>query len=163
MRSGKVPALTSEAFQPELPPEAPTRPAGVTLVAALFAIVSVAALAFAVLLALDAMPLSYGSLLLPNGLEQSGPVAFLVYAALTGILAAGLWKQRGWARRFAVLIAVIGIVLVVPGISSAVVDGRPAAMARDGTQIIVRVAIVFYLSQEPVKEWFAARHDQLTT
>ena len=35
-------------------------------------------------------------------------------------------------------------------------DSRIFAIAREGLQIIVRVLIVFYLSQEPMKEWFAA-------
>ena len=34
-------------------------------------------------------------------------------------------------------------------------DSRLFAIAREGLQIIVRVLIVFYLSQEPVKDWFA--------
>jgi hypothetical protein len=34
-------------------------------------------------------------------------------------------------------------------------DSRLFAIAREGLQIIVRVMIVFYLSQKPVKEWFA--------
>jgi len=36
------------------------------------------------------------------------------------------------------------------------VDSRVFAIAREGLQIIARVLVVFYLSQEPVKEWFAA-------
>jgi hypothetical protein len=36
-------------------------------------------------------------------------------------------------------------------------DSRLFAIAREGLQIMVRVVVVFYLSQEPVKDWFAAR------
>lgn len=149
--------LTSEYLQPELPPGEPTRPSGVTAVASLFAIVGITAFLFAILLALQTIPLSYGSLLLPNGLEQSGPAGFLIYGAITGLIALGLWKRHSFARRLAVLLAIIGIVLVVPAISAAVVDVRLFAMAREGLQIMVRVAIVYYLSQEPVKEWFATK------
>jgi hypothetical protein len=73
------------------------------------------------------------------------------------VVAVGLWRGQNWSRRVAILLAVAGVAFVVPGISSAVVDGRAGAIVREGAQIIVRVAIVFYLSQEPVKEWFAAR------
>ena len=94
--------------------------------------------------------------MLGGGLEQMGPLAFLLHAALLLMLAAGLWRRWRWARRIAVLVAVTGIALAVPAISSAVVDSRVFAIAREGLQIIARVLVVFYLSQEPVKEWFAA-------
>ena len=35
-------------------------------------------------------------------------------------------------------------------------DSRIVAIAREGLQVIVRVVVVYYLSQEPVKDWFAA-------
>jgi hypothetical protein len=37
------------------------------------------------------------------------------------------------------------------------VDSRLFAIAREGLQIIARVLVVFYLSQEPVKDWFAGQ------
>jgi hypothetical protein len=36
-------------------------------------------------------------------------------------------------------------------------DSRIVAIARDGLQIIVRVVLLYYLSQDPVKDWFTAR------
>jgi hypothetical protein len=109
------------------------------------------------LLAVHTIPLSCGSALLEGGLEQSGPIAFLIYGALTLALAWALWIRHRWARRLTILLAAIGVALAVPAISSAVSDGRAFAIAREGLQIIVRVAVIFYLSQEPVREWFAAR------
>ena len=47
------------------------------------------------------------------------------------------------------------VALVVPAISSAVADSRVSAILREGAQIMIRVMAIFYLSQEPVKEWFA--------
>ena len=44
---------------------------------------------------------------------------------------------------------------MVPAISSAVADRRVSAILREGAQIMIRVMAIFYLSQEPVKEWFA--------
>lgn len=137
-------------------PEKQMRPVGVSAIACLFAVACATALLFAILIVLEAVPLSYGAFLLPNGLEQAGPVGFIVYAVVTGGLALGLWNGANWARRLVVLVAIAGIVFVVPGISSAVVDSRVLAIAGNGLQIIVRVAIVFYLSQEPVKDWFAS-------
>jgi len=133
------------------------RPAGVTAIAALCAIVAVVALTFAVLLTVHAIPLSSGALLIGGGLEQLGPIAFLLCAAIMILLAVALWRRWRWARRVAVLAAVIGIVMAVPGLSSAVMDSRIFAIAREGLQIMVRVIVVYYLSQEPVKDWFDAR------
>jgi hypothetical protein len=132
------------------------RPSGVSVVACLLALSGLTALVFAGLLVGGLVPLSYGSTVLQGGLEQSGPVAFLIYGALTLTLAWGLWNRRKWARQVTVLLAVAGIALAVPAISSAVADSRAIAIAREGVQIIVRVAVIYYLRQEPVRDWFAA-------
>ncbi len=133
------------------------RPAGVAAIAALCVIVALAALALAVLLAVHAVPLSSGAFLLGGGLEQLGSIAFLLYAAIMITLAVALWKRWRWSRRIAIVVAVLGIVMAVPGLSSAVMDSRIFAIGREGLQIMIRVIVVYYLSQEPVKDWFAAR------
>ena len=132
-----------------------TRPAGVTAIVALCIVAALTSLAFALLIVTGRIPLSSGAFLLGGGLEQLGPVAFLLYAALLQLLALALWRRLRFARRATVLAAILGIALAVPAISSAVMDSRLFAIAREGLQIIVRVMIVFYLSQKPVKEWFA--------
>ena len=134
-----------------------TLPAGVTAIVALCMVAALTSLAFALLIATGRIPLSSGVFLLGGGLEQLGPVAFLLYAALLQLLAIALWRRLPFARRATVLAAILGIALAVPAISSAVMDSRLLAIAREGLQIIVRVMIVFYLSQKPVKEWFAQR------
>lgn len=133
------------------------RPAGVTAVALLCLLVAMASLALALVLGVHAIPLSSGAFLLGAGLEQLGPLAFLLYAATMIALAVALWRRWRWARRIAIAVAVIGIVMAVPGLSSAVMDSRIFAIGREGLQIMIRVIVVYYLSQEPVKDWFAAR------
>lgn len=133
------------------------RPAGVTAIVALCAIAGIASLGFAILRVLEAVPLSAGAFLIGGGLEQLGPIAFLLYAALVILLAAALWRRWRWARRIAILVAAIGIAMAVPGLSSAVMDSRIFALGREGLQIVLRVVVIYYLSQEPVKDWFAAR------
>jgi hypothetical protein len=133
------------------------RPAGVTAVAALCVLVAIASLALAVLLAVHVVPLSSGAFLLGGGLEQLGPIAFMLYAALMTTLAVALWKRWRWARRAAIVVAVIGVAMAVPGLSSAMMDSRIFAIGREGLQIMIRVIVVYCLSQEPVKDWFAAR------
>jgi len=132
-----------------------TRPAGVTAIVALCIVAALTSLAFALLIATGRIPLSSGGFLVGGGLEQLGPVAFLLYAALLLLLAIALCRRLRFARRATALAAILGIALAVPAISSAVMDSRLFAIAREGLQIIVRVMIVFYLSQKPVKEWFA--------
>jgi hypothetical protein len=133
------------------------RPAGVNAIVALCGLFAAASLLFGALIFLGQTPLSRGAFLLGGGLEQLGPLPFLLYAVVLLILAMGLWKRWPWSRRAAILLAVAGIALAVPAISSAVADSRVFAIVREGAQIIVRVMVVFYLSQEPVKDWYAAR------
>jgi hypothetical protein len=129
----------------------------VLAIAALCAIEGVSALGFAASAAAQFVPLSSGAFLIGGGLEQLGPIAFLLYAALMVLLAMALLRRWRWARRVAILVAVIGIAMAVPGLSSAVMDSRMLAIGREGLQIIVRVVVVYYLSQEPAKDWFAVR------
>jgi len=134
-----------------------TRPASVTAIVAICILTAIASLSFAVLIGAGKIPLSKGAFLLGGGLEQLGPIAFVLYAALLLVLGVALWRRLRFARQAAVLVAIIGVALAVPAISSAVMDSRLFAIAREGLQIIARVMIVFYLSQDPVKDWFAWR------
>jgi len=133
------------------------RPGGVIAISALCALVGTASLVFAALFMAHAIPLSSGAFLIGGGFEQLGPLAFLLYATLMGLLAVALWRRWRWARRVVILVAVVGIALAVPALSSAVMDSRLLAIGREGLQIIIRVMIVYYLSQEAVKEWFTAQ------
>ena len=142
-------------FSPTTSRELRERPSGVTAVLALRAVVSLVSVIFALLLFANSIPLSSGAFLLGGGMEQMGPLAFLIYAVITGLLGIGLWQRQRWAQRLTLLLAIVGVAFAVPAISSAVADGRTLSIAREGLQIMARVAVVFHLSQEPVKEWFA--------
>lgn len=125
-----------------------------TAICVLCAFAGLISIGFTVLLAAGRIPLSAGAFLIQGGLEQLGPVAFVLYAVLMILMALALWKRWRWARRVAILVAVIGIALAVPALSSAVMDLRTFAIVREGLQIVTRVVVVYYLSQEPAKEWF---------
>jgi hypothetical protein len=131
------------------------RPAGVSAIVAVCGLVAAVSLVYAGLLLAGHIPLSAGAFLLGGGVEQLGPIAFIVYALILVVLAWALWRRWKGARRVVIFLAAIGIALAVPAISSAVVDERGLAIAREGLQIIVRVVAIYYLSKEPVKEWFA--------
>jgi len=129
----------------------------VRAIVGLCVLLAVVALVYAGLILYGRVPLSAGAWLLGGGLEQMGPLAFVLYSTLLLVLAVGLWRRWPMARRIGILAAAAGIVLAVPAISSAVMDSRSFAIAREGLQIIARVLLVYYLTQEPLKQWFAGR------
>jgi hypothetical protein len=132
------------------------RPVGVAAVAAAFL------LAGAYLLVVGLTMLARPGLLsmaagaeLLSGLELAGPYMFLLMAALGAVVAFGLRRLRRWARWLAILVAMIGVVLLLPSVSSAVLDFRIAKLASGGLGVVVRTMIVWYLLQEPVGNAFA--------
>ena len=128
-------------------------------------IVPIAILAFAYALTLvvcggfsvaGLMSMRIGSQLLGSGLETMGPTPYILYALALGIGAWGLMRARKWGRRLLIVVCAGGVLLLVPHISSAVMDERYLAMSLDGAQILVRVAVASYLWREG--EWFQTRH-----
>jgi hypothetical protein len=135
--------------------QAQERPRCVAIIVAVCELLSATSLAFAALLLMHVVPLSVGASLLGGGLEQLGPVAFLLYGVILAVLGLALWQRWKGARRVAIVLAAAGIFLAMPAISSAFGDERLYAILREALQIMVRVLVIYYLSQEPVKEWFA--------
>ncbi len=131
------------------------RPREVVVIAMLLLLQAGVSVVFAALLLIGPVSLSTGALLLGGGLEQLGPVVFLLQGAVAALLALGLWKGWRWSRLAAVAYCAAGVLMAVPATSSAVVDARVLAIVREGLQIMARVVVIYYLAQEPVKEWFA--------
>ncbi len=98
------------------------------------------------------MPLRAGAQLLGSGLEVMGPTPYFLYAIALVLGGAGLLRAKHWGRRLIIVVCALGVFLLVPHISSAVMDERYAAMSLDGLQILLRVAIASYLWRET--EWF---------
>jgi hypothetical protein len=134
------------------------RPAGVKAIAGSFL------LAAAYLLTLGLIALARPGLLfmgagnqLLGGFALAGPYAFLLTAFLSAVIALGLWQLDNWARWMAILIAVAGIVMLVPSVSSAVVFFRFGKLAWGAAGVMLRTMIVWYFFQEPVREIFVER------
>ncbi len=89
-----------------------------------------------------------------RGLELAGPYMFLLMGVLGALIGWGLLRLNNWARRAAVLVAFIGIVMLVPSVSASAISLQLGNLAWGGLGIIVRVMIVWYLFQEPTKERF---------
>ena len=134
------------------------RPTIVTAIAALFLLSAVYLLivGLAMLARPGLVSMAAGADLL-SGLETAGPYMFLVVSAAGIAVGFGLLRLQNWARRIAALLALIGIVLLVPRVSSAVVAARGSALAWSGLGIIVRVVIVVSLYQAPVREIFETK------
>lgn len=133
------------------------RPAGVTAVAAAFLLAAVYLLivGLTMLVRPGTIGMSAGADLL-GGLELAGPYMFLLVAGVGTAVALGLWRLQRWARWGAIVLALIGLVMLVPSVSSAVFDFRIAKLASGGLGVILRTLIIWYLLQEPVGNAFAA-------
>jgi len=132
-------------------------PSAVRAIAALFALCGVY-LGIAGLLMLARpgfLGMSVGAPLL-FGLELSGPYMFLLMAATGGGVAWGLMKRNNLVRHAAILIAVAGIVMLVPPVSAAAVKAQPKALAFGGLGIIVRVIVARTLSRGEIADQFKA-------
>jgi hypothetical protein len=132
-------------------------PTGVRAIAALFALCAIylAIAGTVMLLRPGAIPMSAGAPLL-FGLELSGPYMFLLMAIVGGGVAWGLVELNNIVRHAAALIAIAGIVMLVPSVSAATVMVQPKALAFGGLGIIVRVMVAWYLSRREVADRFKA-------
>jgi len=89
-----------------------------------------------------------------GGLELAGPFMFLLIGAISTMIGYGLLRLNNWARRIAILAAFVGMVMLIPAVSGAVVSLRWSPLFFGGVGVILRVMVVWYLYQEPVKESF---------
>ena len=133
------------------------RPAGVPLAAILFFLAaSYLCIMGALMLARPGMVSMRMGVPLLHGLELAGPYMFLVVGAAGAIIGWGLLKLNYWARWAAIVAAIAGIVMLVPTVSAAATDFRWSLLWA-GSGIMVRVAVVWYLLQEPVRAAFTRR------
>jgi len=134
------------------------RPAGVTAIAVAFLLA--AAYLLVIGLTILARPglisMAVGAPLL-GGLELAGPYMFLLIALLGIVVGIGLLRLYNWARWAAILAAAIGVLFLLPDVSSAVLDFHFGKLAWGGLGTIVRVMIVWYLFQEPVQVVFTTK------
>lgn len=131
------------------------RPNGVKFIATMFLLAAAYLLVVGIIMLLrpGAMSLVAGDFLL-GGLELAGPYMFLLVGAVSAAIGAGLLRLNNWARRIAIIIAGLGVILLIPSVSSSVVGFQMGRLAWGALGVILRVMIVFYLCQEPVAEAF---------
>jgi hypothetical protein len=132
------------------------RPRGVTICATLFFLAAgyVALLGLIMLFAPGTVSMAAGAPLL-HGLELAGPYMFLLIGALGTVIGWGLLRLNNWARRAALIVALVGIVMLIPSVSSAAVSLHSPALVWGGLGIAVRAGVTWYLFQTPVAEPFS--------
>lgn len=130
-------------------------PTGVRAIAALFILCAIYLAVIAALMVFSpgTVSMSAGAPLL-FGLELAGPYMFLLIAIIGGTLAWGLLRLSNIARRATILIAIAGVVMLVPPVSAATIMVQPKALAIGGLGIIVRVIVAWYLSRRDIAEQF---------
>jgi hypothetical protein len=132
-------------------------PLGVKLIAATFLLAAAYLLVVGIIMLLrpGTISLLAGSSLL-GGLELAGPYMFLLVGAVGAAVGLGLLRLNSWARRIAIIIAGLGVILLIPSVSSSVVGFQMGRLAWGALGVILRVMIVFYLYQEPVARAFGS-------
>lgn len=96
--------------------------------------------------------MSLGAPLL-HGLQLAGPWMFILAAGTGLIVGVGLLRLKNLARRAAIVIALAGMVMLIPKVSAAATDLSPQFFLA-GSMIVVRVVIVWYLWQGWTAEKF---------
>ena len=132
------------------------RPAGVTVISALFFLAAVYLWTIGIvkLLAPEAISLMSGAQLM-YGLELAGPYMAMLVGAGYALVGWGLFRTHNWARWAAMLVMVVAVASLVPKISMAEV-GAPVLWY--GFQIALRAAVAWYLAQAPaVVDAFAGK------
>ena len=133
-------------------------PTGIRAIAALFALCALylAILAALMLASPGTVPMSAAAPLL-FGLELAGPYMFLLMALAGGAVSYGLLKRNNITRHIAMLVAIAGIVMLVPPVSAATVSANVKLLAFGGLGIIIRVIVAWYLARADVVEEFRPR------
>jgi hypothetical protein len=135
-----------------------SRPGGVAAIALAFTLAAayLAGVGVLMLLRPGLLSMSAGAFLL-HGLETAGPIMFLLAAGAGALIAWGVFGLHPWARRAAAFVALIGVVMLLPAVSSSVVDFRISTLMGNGLGVILRVMIAWYLGQPWTREAFANR------
>ena len=103
----------------------------------------------------DAVSLTSGMFLLGE-LVLRGPIVFLLAAIAFLVNAWGLWTLRPWARWASIFLTIAQAGLAMPRVASALAGSNAMTMLGASLAVILRVAVVGYLTQDATKHSFGA-------
>jgi hypothetical protein len=131
------------------------RPSGVTAIGILFLLSAgyLFVLGALMILTPGSISMARGAPLL-FGLELAGPYMFVLTAGIGALIGSGLLNLSNLARWAATIVALAGIVMLMPSVSADVVTVQWNRLFFSGLAVVVRVMIVWYLFQHPVIEAF---------
>jgi hypothetical protein len=131
------------------------RPAGVTAVAVVFGVAAVYLCATGALMLASAetLPMRMATLLV-LGLLRAGAYIFLLAGVFAALVSWGLWRTKDWARHTAIVFAVVGVIMLVPGVSSPALGWT---FAVSGLGMMGRVMILWYLWRGDVAQAFRGK------
>ncbi len=130
------------------------RPLGITFIAGVELALALVGMVVFGLTLVGTIPLAHGRYLVGPGMETLGSLIFVIYAAVMTVTAWGMLRLNNWARHVTILLAAIGVYFAVPAVSSAVISGEILPTIREGLQVILRIALIWYLVQQPTRELF---------
>lgn len=134
--------------------ETKQRPPGITFIAGAELAFALAGLAVFALTFAGTVPLAYGRYLVGPGMETLGPFVFLLFALVMALTAWGMLRLRNWARHITIAFAALGVYFAIPAVSAAVISGNLFPTIREGMQVILRIAVIWHLVQQPTRELF---------
>ncbi len=152
--SGSIRHQTCRGRRPHLPKLPVGSPRGVTAISVIFFLASAYLLLLGLIMLISpgSVSMTLGSPLL-HGLELSGPYMFLLAAAVGTVVGYGLFRLKNLARRAAIMIALAGMVMLIPKVSADTSDISPRFFLA-GSALIIRMMIVWYLWQRWTVERF---------
>ncbi len=126
------------------------RPTGITILAGLFAIAAVFALFGAFFAFAGSVVLAPTDL----GVADMGAfaVVLLVVAAVSAVVAWGLFTQERWAWYAAIILTALSALSSLAGMFS-------GAIFSNLVGLVVAGAVIWYLLKPEVQAWFGVRHD----
>ncbi len=132
----------------------PERPRAVTAIAAILFLASAYLLLLGLIMLIrpGSVSMTLGAPFL-HGLELSGPYMFLLAAAFGAVVGFGLLRLNNLARRAAIMIALAGMVMLIPKVSADASDISPRFFLA-GSALVLRMMIVWYLWQRWTVERF---------
>jgi len=130
------------------------RPRGVTAIAAILFLASAYLLLLGLIMLISpgTVSMTMGAPFL-HGLELAGPYMFLLAAAFGTVVGYGLFRLNNLARRAVIMIALGGMVMLIPKVSADASDISPRFFVA-GSALIIRMMIVWYLWQRWTVERF---------